>query len=416
MVVAVSLTIVHPLLNRLASAQDPAVPHPQVIHSPTQQQAADFALKDGDRIVFFGDSITEARLYTTYIEHYVVTHYPNRHVTFFNSGWAGDRVTSNPCCGSPGALARIQQDVIDYQPTVVTLLFGMNDGEYKNFDPPTLKVYEDGLTAIIQALKAKTHTRIYVMTPTAYDQVDSPSRGKAMRYNDVLDRYSEAAKQIALREGLPVIDLHSVTTETLRQAQAKDPSYTFLPDRVHPNEDGHLIMATEILRCWGASPKGAEIDQKVDIGQDKTTSFSFIAPLPWPSLSPSEKIRNIRPEVMGMGKVNLKLTGLPPGKYAINIDGKDADEYTAQRLSSGIPVSSVSKQAKALSRLLGSLIQQRSDIFYLRWRNIKQPLSEEDTRTASVVSTLNSLEKEMAQRIPLLGQFHEYHLVISAKT
>ena len=40
------------------------------------QNATDFALKDGDRVVFYGDSITEQRLYTTYVEHYVLTHYP----------------------------------------------------------------------------------------------------------------------------------------------------------------------------------------------------------------------------------------------------------------------------------------------------------------------------------------------------
>ncbi|MEW6492327.1 MAG: SGNH/GDSL hydrolase family protein [Cyanobacteriota bacterium] len=416
MIVAVAIATVHQSFDRLAFAQDQAVPHQQAINSLTQQQAADFALKDGDRIVFFGDSITEARLYTTYIEHYVVTHYPDRRVTFFNTGWSCERVTGNNCGTSPGALARVEQDVIDYQPTVVTLLFGMNDGQYKNFDPATLKVYEDGLSAIIQKLKAKTRARIYVMTSTAYDQINSPSRGKAPPYNDVLKRYSEAAKQIALREGLPVIDLHSVTTETLRQAQAKDPKYTFIPDRIHPNEDGHLIMATEILRFWGASPKGVEIGKKVDIGQNKTTSFSISAPLPWPFPSLSEKIRNLKPEVMEMGQVNLKITGLPPGKYGINIDGEDAGEYTAEKLSSGIAVSSMSEQAQALSRLLVSLVRQRSDIFYLRWRDIKQPLSGADKRTASLVSTLKSLEKEMEQRIPLLGQLHEYRLLISAKT
>jgi phospholipase/lecithinase/hemolysin len=32
-----------------------------------------FALRDGDRVVFFGDSITDQRLYTTFAETFVVT-------------------------------------------------------------------------------------------------------------------------------------------------------------------------------------------------------------------------------------------------------------------------------------------------------------------------------------------------------
>ena len=45
-----------------------------------------FALKDGDRVLFYGDSITEQRLYTSYVEQYVLTHYPDRRITFLNTG------------------------------------------------------------------------------------------------------------------------------------------------------------------------------------------------------------------------------------------------------------------------------------------------------------------------------------------
>src|SRR5213083_917824 len=90
------------------------------------QNGADFALRDGDRVLFYGDSITEQRLYTTYVEQYVLTHYPERHITFINTGWGGDQVTRNECgpCNGVGGLARIKRDVIDHHPTVVTLLFG----------------------------------------------------------------------------------------------------------------------------------------------------------------------------------------------------------------------------------------------------------------------------------------------------
>src|SRR5512137_2763390 len=84
-----------------------------------------FALKDGDRVVFYGDSITDQRLYTTFTETYVLTRFPQRKIEFIHSGWGGDRVTGGG--GGPIDL-RLQRDVIAYRPTVVTIMLGMNDG------------------------------------------------------------------------------------------------------------------------------------------------------------------------------------------------------------------------------------------------------------------------------------------------
>src|SRR2546423_4556176 len=56
----------------------------------TRALSSDFAIHDGDRIVFLGDSITEQRLYTTYIEAYTLTRHPDWSLTFRNVGWGGD--------------------------------------------------------------------------------------------------------------------------------------------------------------------------------------------------------------------------------------------------------------------------------------------------------------------------------------
>jgi lysophospholipase L1-like esterase len=364
--------------------------------------------------VFYGDSITEQRLYTTYVEHYVLTHYPDRRVTFVNTGWGGDKVSSNDCkpCGGVGGLARIKRDVIDHRPTVVTLLFGMNDGQYRDFDPAISKVYEDGLTAIIRELKSRTGARIYLMTPTVYDGSRHTSWSHTDRYNDVLDRYSEAVKAIAQREGLSVIDLHTVTTDALLRAKQDDPTYTFAPDGVHPEEDGQLLMAAEILRAWGAPLGGAELSKQVSLEQDKTASLSVIAPLPWPEPLPSTKLRRVRPEIMEIGQVTLHLTGLPSGEYKITIDGKEAGKYTSEALSRGIAVSALSVRATEESRALAGLVRKRSDLFFLRWRQIEVALAEYQS-TPKIVSSFDSLIAEIQQRARSLGALHKYELIVS---
>src|SRR5215472_1688322 len=71
--------------------------------------ADDFAIHDGDTIVFYGDSITENMLYPNFVETYIVTRYPNLHVRFVNAGWAGDTVKG----GGGGPINdRLTRDVI----------------------------------------------------------------------------------------------------------------------------------------------------------------------------------------------------------------------------------------------------------------------------------------------------------------
>src|SRR5437667_9643099 len=103
--------------------------------------AGSFALKDGDRVVFYGDSITDQRLYTTFTETYVITRFPKLDVTFVHSGWGGDRVTG----GAGGPIdVRLRRDVVAYKPTALTIMLGMNDGSYRAFDQKIFDTYAEG--------------------------------------------------------------------------------------------------------------------------------------------------------------------------------------------------------------------------------------------------------------------------------
>lgn len=44
--------------------------------------AQDFALRDGDTVVFLGDSITAARTYGKIIENYTILRFPERKIRF----------------------------------------------------------------------------------------------------------------------------------------------------------------------------------------------------------------------------------------------------------------------------------------------------------------------------------------------
>src|SRR5947208_99484 len=76
--------------------------------------AAEFFFHDGDRpIVFLGDSITEQRMYTTYIETYVLTRYPKWNVTFRNLGVYGDPISMK---NRGGYDAGMKRDIVPLHP------------------------------------------------------------------------------------------------------------------------------------------------------------------------------------------------------------------------------------------------------------------------------------------------------------
>ena len=101
-----------------------------------------FALKDGDTLVFVGDSITAARGYTKIVELYTLMRYPERRVKFWNAGQGGDTAA--------GAVARLERDVFAHGATVVTVAFGVNDiGWGTKADQEHKQKYLDGIRTIV---------------------------------------------------------------------------------------------------------------------------------------------------------------------------------------------------------------------------------------------------------------------------
>src|SRR5881394_1774179 len=230
-----------------------------------------FYLKSGDRVVFYGDSITDQRLYTTFVETYVVTRFPKLDVSFVHSGWGGDRVTG----GGGGAIdLRLQRDVVAYKPTVMTVMLGMNDGSYRAFDEKIFDTYAKGYQHIIDSVKAALPgIRITVIQPSPFDDVTQPPRFEG-GYNAVLARYSQFVKELAGREKLTVADLNSPVVAALEKAKATDAELAMkiIPDRVHPGPGGHLLMAAELLKSWHAPAlvSAVEIDASTKKVADAT--------------------------------------------------------------------------------------------------------------------------------------------------
>src|SRR5208283_3775086 len=134
--------------------------------------AGEFFIKDGDRVVFLGDSITEQRLYTTYIEAYALTRHPEWKLWFRNVGWGGDtawlRQRAHPderqLFAADEATQQkmvedtvtrgLSRDVLPLKPTAVTIKFGMNDHAYQKFREDIFKAYVRSQSELAKVLEA----------------------------------------------------------------------------------------------------------------------------------------------------------------------------------------------------------------------------------------------------------------------
>jgi lysophospholipase L1-like esterase len=386
--------------------------------------AADaFHLKDGDRVVFYGDSITDQRLYTVITETYIVTRYPNLKVTFVHSGWGGDKVSG----GGGGPIdERLRRDVLPYDPTVVTIMLGMNDGLYRAETEANDHVYFDGMRHIVESLKAaKPNVRIVLIQPSAYDDVTRlPSFPGG--YNEVLLSFSKWLANYAAEKSLETADLNRPLTAMLRNANEISPedAKKIIPDRIHPGFSGHLIMAEQLLKSWNArpvvasvtieaSPKGATLksaqcarvsDLKHDSNGLSWTETDESLPLPfaqWEQMNAATFALVVKSSdvTQSLNDEPLTITGLRTGVYSLKIDGSTVatanDDQLARGLNLAVLKTPMSDQAKALYDLTVS----HCNIHNERWRTIQVPLEKDNLpEAAAAMSSADALEQAVISR------------------
>jgi len=212
-----------------------------------------FALRDGDVVVFYGDSITEQRLYTADIENFLLTQYPGRKVEFINSGVGGDKVSG----GWAGPVdMRLARDVVAYKPTVITIMLGMNDGYYRPWNDGIFSTYADGCRHIVEQIqKELPQARITLLKPSPHDDVTRAPEFTP-GYNTTLIRFGDFVAKLAEEKHTQVADLNQPVVEALTAAKAEDDplSIALIHDRVHPGAGIHWVMAGSVLKAWRADP------------------------------------------------------------------------------------------------------------------------------------------------------------------
>jgi len=208
-------------------------------------QNATPVLKPGMKLAVAGDSITEQKLYSKYIELYLTVCEPRLKIQVAQFGWGGER--------APGFAGRMENDLSWFKPDVVTTCYGMNDGSYTTYTNTIGKTYSDAMATIVTKLKA-TGATVVVGGPGAVDtKFYAHANNPAAVYNENLGTLSDLARDLATSNGFPFADVHSTMVKAMTDAKAAlGPEYDVCGrDGVHPGPNGHLVMAYAYLKALG---------------------------------------------------------------------------------------------------------------------------------------------------------------------
>jgi lysophospholipase L1-like esterase len=346
---------------------------------PTAGRADDFAFKDGDVVVFLGDSITAARTYGKVIENYTLLRYPGRKVRFVNAGRGGDTAA--------GGLRRLDRDVFAHKPTVVTVAYGVNDiGWGLKADGDHKKQYLEGMQGIVEAC-VKRGIRVYACSAAV--TAEDPARAETGFLQAMCDEGMALSRSL----GGHAVDVQRTMRGIQKRVAAANEGVAdkakrdslHAPDGVHLTDLGQLAMAFAILKGMSAPAdvSAAEVDavrgkivraagcKVTDVrAKDGTVEFTRLDDgLPFNyGIFYGLNYRYV-PVPDELNRYLLTVTGLPAGKYEITADGRSAGAFTAGQLAAGVNISSTTADPwqpggpwNAQANLLKNLTDARHEV------------------------------------------------------
>lgn len=204
-----------------------------------------------DRILFLGNSITYSGQYISYIETYLTLKYPKRKLEFINVGLPSETVSGlsehNHAQGKfprPDLKERLDRILSEIKPDLVFANYGINDGIYLSFDEGRFQKFKDGILWMHDEV-VTSGAEIIHLTPPVFDGQNAEA------YDNVMDIYTHWLLSKRYTNNWKIIDIHSPMKRKLQEERIQNPKFTFAPDGVHPNEEGHWVMAQQVLLSLG---------------------------------------------------------------------------------------------------------------------------------------------------------------------
>ncbi len=389
-------------------------------------QEGPVVFKKGDRIVFAGNSITDGGHYHADIWLYYMTRFPDRRIDIFNAGIGGDVAGQID--------ARFEEDIAVKKPTVIALTFGMNDTRYFEYNQPgagemarkAVETSKASYGKIEQKLQALPAVRKILMASSPFDETVKLPNNRFPGKNDAMQAVAAFQQQSARANGWTFVDFNRPMTGINQREQRKDSLFTICGrDRIHPDNDGHLIMAYIFLKAQGLAGKkvaAVQVDatsRKIVLTEncrltnlkveEQGLRFMYLAeslPYPidtlkrgWGAERSAADALPLIPFMKEMNDENLRITGLASEEqYQLFIDGKLMGSWTGSEWEQGINLATIPftpqyQQALAVLHLNEERweIERRFRMYAFLQFNVLKPRGLLFNDNAAALDTLNRL-------------------------
>jgi lysophospholipase L1-like esterase len=201
---------------------------------------AELVWKEGERIVFLGDSITRNGAvppegFIHLIQERLAS--DDMRIEVIPRGIGGHK--------SPQMLARLQADVLDRKPDWLVLSCGVND-VWHGANGVALEDYRRHMTEIVVRSQAQgIKVVLLTATPIGEDSVGV--------FNRQLAGYNAFLRELAADRGCLLADLNDAMRRELeRETNAANGAFRLTVDGVHLNAAGNRLAAETILDALGA--------------------------------------------------------------------------------------------------------------------------------------------------------------------
>ncbi len=198
-------------------------------------------LDQGDHVLFYGDSITDAgrRLeannpqqmgtgYPAMIASRLGARHPELRMRFTNRGISGNRVDD--------LVGRLDEDVLAEAPDLVSILIGINDTwrRYDRNDPTSTASFAAGYRQLLERLTEEGVGRLVICEPFVLPIPDDRAA-----WREDLDPKIDVVRRMAREFEAVLVPLDGL----FAAASCRAPLGYWLPDGVHPSPAGHALIA-----------------------------------------------------------------------------------------------------------------------------------------------------------------------------
>jgi lysophospholipase L1-like esterase len=192
-------------------------------------------LKKGDRILFFGDSLTAQGIgpkgYVSLVRDALKKKHPDLGLEVTSVATGGHRV--------PDLLARVEKDVLARKPTIVFIQIGVNDAARGH----TAEQFKAGLEELIGRLR-KGGAKVVLCSLTSLGEKHDGSN----RIDKKLDALAEVARTVAREQKVPLNDLRKAFVAYWKKHNKENKDRGILTyDGNHFNDVGQQFVADQML-------------------------------------------------------------------------------------------------------------------------------------------------------------------------